>query len=196
MGKPDNTSRTVLLFLCVIMLFNACLRRHVQNPQGGIAMQSGSENSMEKAVAPPLRITPLKTVYENYFLIGNIAPRRYLSEDETSVLTAHHNVATAENAMKPQSLQPSKGDFKFEQADAIVDAVLAAGMKMHGHTLAWHQQSPSWMNGEGVSREEAIENLATHARTVTEHFRGRVISWDVVNEAINDNPTNPVDWRA
>ncbi|MDR0708208.1 MAG: endo-1,4-beta-xylanase [Treponema sp.] len=159
-------------------------------------MPSGSGDSMEEAGAPPLRITPLKTVYENYFLIGNIMPRQYLSEDETYLLTTHHNAATAENAMKPQPLQPNKGDFRFEQADAIVDAVLAAGMKMHGHTLAWHQQSPAWMNEEGVSREEAIENLTTHARTVAGHFRGRVISWDVLNEAINDNSANPADWRA
>lgn len=159
-------------------------------------MPSRSENSMEEAVAQPLRITPLKTAYEDYFLIGNVAPRQYMSEDETYILTTHHNVATAENAMKPQSLQPDKGNFKFEQADAIVDSVLAASMKMHGHTLAWHQQSPVWMNEEGVSREEAIENLTTHARTVAEHFRGRVISWDVLNEAINDNPLNPADWRA
>ncbi|MDR2447229.1 MAG: endo-1,4-beta-xylanase [Treponema sp.] len=195
MSKPDKISKTILLFLCGALLFSACLKKQAQTHQGGIVMPSGSGDS-EEAVAPPLRITPLKTVYESYFLIGNVAPRQYLSEDETYILTAHHNAATAENAMKPQPLQPNKGDFRFEQADAIVDAVLAAGMKMHGHTLAWHQQSPAWMNEEGVSREEAIENLTTHARTVAEHFRGRVISWDVLNEAINDNSANPADWRA
>jgi endo-1,4-beta-xylanase len=196
MSKPAIFSRAIPLFLCGVLLFSACLKKHAPNRQGGNAMPSGSEDSMEEGVAPPLRITPLKTVYEDDFLIGNVASRQYLSEDETYVLTTHHSAATAENAMKPQPLQPDKGNFKFEQADAIVNAVLDAGMKMHGHTLAWHQQSPTWMNEEGVSREEAIENLTTHARTVAEHFRGRVISWDVLNEAINDNPANPADWRA
>jgi endo-1,4-beta-xylanase len=73
-------------------------------------------------------------VYEDYFLIGNIIPRRTLLEDERYVLTTHHNAATAENAMKPQSLQPEKGKFTFDQADAIVNIARDAGMKMHGHT--------------------------------------------------------------
>ncbi|WP_144526440.1 endo-1,4-beta-xylanase, partial [Bacillus pumilus] len=32
--------------------------------------------------------------------------------------------------------------------------------------------------------------------TVMEHFGDKVISWDVVNEAMNDNPPNPADWEA
>ena len=31
--------------------------------------------------------------------------------------------------------------------------------------------------------------------TVVKHFGDRVISWDVVNEAMNDNPNNPSDWQ-
>jgi endo-1,4-beta-xylanase len=52
------------------------------------------------------------------------------------------------------------------------------------------------MNREGIDREEAVDNLVNHTKTVVSHFRGRVISWDVLNEAVNDNPPNPQDWRA
>jgi endo-1,4-beta-xylanase len=141
-------------------------------------------------------IPSLKSVYADQFLIGNIASPSDLEGLRFELLTKHFNVITAENAMKPGSLQPNKGEFAFAGADKIVNAVIAAGMKMHGHTLAWHQQSPNWMNYDGISKEEAVENLTTHAKTVMDHFKGRVISWDVLNEAVIDNPPNPKDWRA
>ena len=50
-------------------------------------------------------------------------------------------------------------------------------------------------DGEPLSREEALTNLRTHVKTVVEHFGDQVISWDVVNEAMNDNPANPTDWK-
>jgi len=145
----------------------------------------------------------LKENYKSFFHVGNvISPGDFTGNAIASassrfdMLTKHFDILTAENAMKPLYLQREKGVFTFETADALVDAVLKAGLKVHGHTLVWHQQSPEWINKEGISRDEAIENLITHAKTVTTHFKGRVISWDVVNEAIIDNPQNPDDWRS
>lgn len=74
---------------------------------------------------------------------------------------------------------------------------------MHGHVQVWHQQSPVWMNttkdaaGNSLplGRDEALANLQTHIKTVVEHFGDKVISWDVVNEAMSDNPGNPADWE-
>ena len=102
--------------------------------------------------------------------------------------------------MKPVYLQTTKGNFNFAAADQIVDKATAEGLKVHGHTLLWHQQSPKWMNQKDddsyLGREEALENMRTHIKTVMEHFGDKVISWDVLNEAMNDNPTKPSDWRA
>ncbi|MDR0784452.1 MAG: endo-1,4-beta-xylanase [Treponema sp.] len=138
----------------------------------------------------------LKDAYADYFLIGNIVSGVDMDDLRYNILTTHHNIATAENAMKPQYLQGTKGVFTFVDADAVVNKAVSRGLKVHGHTLAWHQQSPAWMNSEGVSRGDAVANLATHAKTVADHFKGRVVSWDVLNEAIADNPPNPEDWRA
>lgn len=148
-------------------------------------------------------LTPIKDVYKNDFLIGNAISAEDLGGMRLDLLTMHHNVATAGNAMKPDALQREKGKFTFDAADAMVNQVLDAGMQMHGHVLVWHQQSPPWMNtttnSEGntvpLSRDEALENMRTHIKTVMEHFGDKVISWDVVNEAMNDNPNNPSDWQ-
>lgn len=161
----------------------------------------------EKTGSGPIEIqkdlVPVKAAYQDDFLIGNAITAEDLEGARQELLTMHHNTATAGNAMKPDALQNTKGDFTFTAADSMVDKVLAEGMQMHGHVLVWHQQSPVWMNtgkdAEGntvpLGREEALENLRTHIRTVMEHFGDRVISWDVVNEAMSDNPGNPADWE-
>ena len=157
-------------------------------PCGGVNAKANRDKTADTPV--------LKDQYASLFLVGNVVSPRDLDGPRFAMLQKHFNILTAENAMKPALLQGEPGVFTFETADKLADAVLKAGMKMHGHTLAWHQQSPEWMNREGISRAEAVENLINHAKTVASHFRGKVISWDVLNEAIVDNPTNPADWRA
>ncbi len=63
-------------------------------------------------------------------------------------------------------------------------------MKVVGHTLCWHGQTPPWMfrgaDGKPLPRDEALRNLKGHIDAVVGHFKGKVIGWDVVNEAISD----------
>lgn len=138
----------------------------------------------------------LKDAYESFFAVGNVVSPRDLGTERFDLLTKHFSILTAENAMKPIFLQEKKGVFTFDEADKMVNAVLDAGLKMHGHTLTWHQQSPEWLYREGIDRNEAIDNLVTHARTVAAHYRGKMVSWDVLNEAINDSIGNPQDWKS
>lgn len=164
--------------------------------------------TLEKTGSEPIKIQndlkSIKDVYKKDFLIGNAIAAEDMEGIRLDLLKKHFNVMTAGNAMKPDALQPTKGNFTFADADKLVDKVLSEGFKMHGHTLVWHQQSPAWLNtkvdasGNSVplSREEALTNLRTHIKTVVEHYGNKVISWDVVNEGMNDNPTNPSDWKA
>jgi endo-1,4-beta-xylanase len=56
-------------------------------------------------------------------------------------------------------------------------------MKMRGHTLVWQQQMAPWFKSE-VTKENAGRIFDEHIRTVAGHYRGKMHSWDVVNEAI------------
>ncbi|MDM5329208.1 endo-1,4-beta-xylanase [Neobacillus sp. CF12] len=145
-------------------------------------------------------LTPIKDVYKNDFLIGNAVSASDFEGNRLKLLNMHHNVVSAENAMKPDQAYNENGQFDFTAEDLLVDKALAEGLKMHGHVLVWHQQSPEWLfsdaNGTPLSRDEALANLRNHVKTVVDHFGNKVISWDVVNEAINDNPSNPSDWKA
>ncbi|WP_297987219.1 endo-1,4-beta-xylanase, partial [uncultured Anoxybacillus sp.] len=156
-------------------------------------VKSGNPISVQKD------LLPIKNVYESDFLIGSAVSAADLDGERLELLKLHYNSITAENAMKPSYLQPTKGNFTFEAADSIVNKAIEEGMKVHGHVLVWHQQTPKWMttreDGSFLSREEALENLKNHIETVIKHFGNRVISWDVVNEAIIDNPPNPNNWE-
>lgn len=154
-------------------------------------------------------VKPLHERYEGQFLIGNIISPGDLSSTNTTrfdLLKRHFNTATAENHMKPDYIAPSSKpasdtwNYQWTNADKIVDAVNEAGMKMHGHTLVWHSQTPSWLasnNGTPLDRTDAIANLKKYVTEVVTHFKGRLISWDVVNEAMRDglSAADVADWK-
>lgn len=118
------------------------------------------------------------------------------------MLKKHFNVIVAENVMKPANLQPSEGTFTFTEADKLIAYAEANGMKVRGHTLAWHSQTGDWMfkdlDGKPMIEETdpakraankalLLSRLETHIKTVVEHFGTKVYAWDVVNEVIDDS---------
>lgn len=132
-------------------------------------------------------LTPLKDVYKDYFLIGAARGSDVgeASQVEDDMIKYHFDIVTAGNAMKPDALENVKGRFTWDTADYIVNKSLENGVKVHGHVLCWHEQSPDWLNYEGITREEALENMRTYIFDVMEHYKGQCYSWDVVNEAID-----------
>lgn len=115
------------------------------------------------------------------------------SPERQSLVNRHFNSITAENIMKMRYLQPDPGRFVFAPADALADYARQHDMWMHGHVLVWHTQAPGWLNEYAGSREEFLGILEEHVRTVARHFSGRVASWDVVNEAFDDE--DPAGYR-
>lgn len=149
-------------------------------------------------------LKPMKEEYQDYFLIGNAISAKDLEGIRLELLQMHHNVVTAENAMKPgeaYSNEPGKQrEFDFTDEIALVDNARAKGLQVVGHVLVWHQQSPEWLyqneDGSPLSREEALTNMRNHIKAAMESVGDKVISWDVVNEAIDDTLPTPSDWRA
>ncbi|CAN7317981.1 endo-1,4-beta-xylanase [Paenibacillus sp. LjRoot153] len=149
-------------------------------------------------IAVQTNLTPIKDAYQNDFLIGNAVSSADLDGVRLQLLKLHNNVVTAENAMKPDQTYNTNKEFDFATEDALVTKIQAAGLKLHGHVLVWHQQTPTWLttttDSLPLGRVEALANLKNHIKTVMEHYGNKVISWDVVNEAMNDNPSNPTNW--
>jgi endo-1,4-beta-xylanase len=148
---------------------------------------AGQENSATSATP-----ATLKQVAGEKLLIGAAVSGRSVEDPKLAkLLAAQFSSLTGENAFKPASLQRERGKFTFEEADQIVEFARNHDMKMIGHTLLWHHQSRAWMFADEdkrpLPREKALENLKTHIETVVKHFDGRVLGWDVVNEAISDD---------
>jgi endo-1,4-beta-xylanase len=108
------------------------------------------------------------------------------------LLTTHFNTVTAENQMKPDNLAPREkgGQYNFGPADHMVNEILEYGITVHGHTLVWHKQTPAWMTTGTPA--QVRENMVNYINTVLAHYKGKVISWDVVNEGIRER-INPGD---
>lgn len=142
--------------------------------------------------APPEKPT-LRQAAGGRLLIGAAVSSRALEQPALAAFVAEQfSCVTAENEMKPDSLQRVKGTFTFDRADRIIAFARANRMEVVGHALCWHQQSPRWMfqddQGRPLPRDVALANLKAHIEAVMGHFRGRVKGWDVVNEAVNDAP--------
>ena len=141
---------------------------------------------------------PLKDVYKDYFLVGNIVNGRYLTNEYIDLLLFHYNTVTCENDMKPDHLAPREkgGPYNWTNADRQLNAMLENNVKVHGHTLVWHSQTHKWMF-EGTPAQ-VRENMVNHINTVLKYYKGKIKSWDVVNEAVQEriNPgEQDRDWR-
>lgn len=115
---------------------------------------------------------------------------------------ANFNIVVAENEMKFDATEPSRGSFSFTKGDKLMAYAAANGMQVRGHALAWHSQVPSWVSSlaqqvqsaGGSARDTLLSVLKTHIDSVVGHYKGKIREWDVVNEAINDNGTH--GWRS
>ncbi|MES2583016.1 MAG: endo-1,4-beta-xylanase [Pseudomonadota bacterium] len=130
----------------------------------------------------------LARAFGDRMLVGAAVTPASMSGAMGNLVRNQFSVLVAENAMKPEHLAPTEpGQYEFAAADKLVDAALAAGIKVRGHTLLWHQQMPKWFfvdgSGKDVSRAELIARIEQYITDVVIHFRGRVYAWDVVNEA-------------
>lgn len=144
-----------------------------------------------KSSNAPAAVVGLKDAYANMFLIGTATDLRGYSDAERANIKAHYNIITPENSMKPQPTHPSEMTYTFETPDAMVKWAGENNIKVWGHTLLWHAQTPQWFfnqatNSQPAPREVVLERLKTHIMTVAGHYKGKVLGWDVANESIAD----------
>lgn len=136
----------------------------------------------------------LKDSYGKFFLVGAaLNARQYGDTDPatTGLIVREFNSATAENDMKWEIVEPKPNVFRFERGDKFVDFCQRHNLVVIGHNLCWHSQLPAWVSKpapgqETLEKEVLLARLKNHIQTVAGHYKGKVLGWDVVNEAIND----------
>jgi endo-1,4-beta-xylanase len=99
------------------------------------------------------------------------------------------NSVTPENAMKWEVTEPSRNNFSFAQADAIVDFADKYNKEVRCHTLVWHSQLPAWVSGGGFDNKTLISIMENHIKRVAGRYKNKCTYWDVVNESLNEDGT-------
>jgi endo-1,4-beta-xylanase len=114
----------------------------------------------------------------------------HLSDDPAyrQAILEHCQIIVGEGGLKWVDLRPDRTTFDFTMADEQMAFAIENGLEMRGHTLIWYAAMPDWVEGI-TSAEEARTTLVGHIETVVGRYKGRIRSWDVVNEPIADHPS-------
>lgn len=153
-----------------------------------IIVLSSCNNKVNKK---PTKIISLKNAYKDDFYIGTALNVFQIEESDTLIsafISKEFNSITAENMMKSMHIHPAKDTFNFELPDKFVAFGEKNNMFIHGHTLIWHSQLAPWMT-QIKDSTEMVNFMQNHINTIVGRYKGKVNSWDVVNEALNDDGT-------
>ena len=97
----------------------------------------------------------LKQAFAGKFLIGCADDLRANSEAYQASIKKQYDIVTPENCMKPERVHPTENTYTFETADAMVEWCKKNGLKVWGHTLGWHGQTPQWFFQETPTGQTA-----------------------------------------
>ncbi|MBP3576882.1 MAG: endo-1,4-beta-xylanase [Lachnospiraceae bacterium] len=161
------------------------------------------------------------------FIVGTGLTQDTLSDiEELGLITKHFNAVTIGNELKPDAMfgyasaNPRTETVTFNgeellvpvldysRAERCLNYILKWNsqnprdiIKVRGHVLLWHSQTPEWFFHENyslakplVSAETMSKRLEWYIATMAEHFTGpdskyagMFYAWDVVNEAVSDS---------
>jgi endo-1,4-beta-xylanase len=133
----------------------------------------------------------LSQKFQKHFLVGAaINEGQILQKDQPSVsiIKKEFNTISPENVMKWMFVQPKPNEFYFDHTDKYVQFGLDNNMHIVGHALIWHSQIANFMNSIKDSTK-MVQHVTNHISTLVNRYKGKIDTWDVVNEALNGDGT-------
>ncbi len=151
-------------------------------------------------------LTPLMDTVD--FPLGVAIDSRDTVGSSGELTLRHFNQVTAENHMKVEAWYDEERNFRMHpEAVAVMDFAQENDLRLYGHVLLWHSQTPDWFfqndAGEPLTTSDADkqflrDRLRTHifdiAETISDQYgafgsdTNPLVAWDVVNEVISDSP--------
>jgi len=158
-------------------------------------LATAGQMSAQAPAQAPARAT-LRDTFRDAFLIGaavNVPQITGVDTLSDAIITQQFDSISPENVMKWEVIHPRPDAYDFDLADKYVEFGSKNHMFIVGHNLCWHSQTPGWVfkdsKGDPISREALLERLHDHIKTVVGRYKGKIGSWDVVNEALNEDGT-------
>lgn len=136
-------------------------------------------------------IPSLKQIFNKDFLIGaalNVYQIQEKDAEAARLVPQQFNAATPENIMKAALIHPEWDRYNFSLADQLVAYGQKHRIKINGHTLIWHSQLPPYVR-RMKDADSLRQYMTDHITTVAGRYKGKVFSWDVVNEALAEDGT-------
>lgn len=155
----------------------------------------------------------LKDTYAGHFLFGSeMSGSEFMDVGKLKFYKNQFAILTPGNELKPDSVFDKSASRKLvaetgdetqvavtlKSAKAFLRYCQSSGIKVHGHTLLWHNQTPADFfrlgynsANELASREIMLGRMENYIKAVMElteeEYPGLFMSWDVVNEAVSDS---------
>jgi endo-1,4-beta-xylanase len=177
----EQMKKYMIYFLLTVSFLSACSKKGVTAGGGTIPVP-----------VPPVVVVIDTNLYKFMpFPMGASVGISLMKNNAkySGVVSKEYNSITAENAMKFGALHPAENIYNWADADYLVAYAQANGKRIHGHTLNWYQNLPAWVtnfSGDSIAWEKMLKD---HIQTVVARYKGKVSSWDVVNEYFNDDGT-------
>jgi endo-1,4-beta-xylanase len=168
----------VAVFILGSLLISGCFAKKKS------AVPDPSSPSSSSSALPSL-----KNVFKSDFAIGTALNTEQIEEKDakaTALILQQFNAATPENIMKAEIIHPQRNQYNFEPADRLIEFGAKNQIRINGHTLIWHSQLPRF--AREIQNPDSFRLFFTdHINTVAGRYKGKIFSWDVVNEALNED---------
>ncbi len=136
----------------------------------------------------------LKNTFKKHFYVGAAINRLHFNGNDTvasELVKAQFNTITAANDMKWERIHPKPNQYNFTRADEFVKFGEANKMKIIGHCMVWHAQTPNWVfqdsTGQPITRKALLARMKDHIFTIMTRYKGRIQGYDIVNEALSED---------
>mgnify|MGYP002852641165 CR=1 FL=1 len=206
-----RNGKAVLVLICLLtaVIFSGC-RSKEKEPFGGWDYESEQTKTDENATPGGIvaNATTLKDAFRRDFSVGCAVSLGDIQDrNEWKFITSQFNSMTMGNEMKPESLldqyeseHSSDGMpvISTNRLNQILEKAENANMKLRGHCLVWHSQTPEWFFYDHYDTMEKKADKATMQKRMESYIKqvitycqsthpGVIYAWDVVNEGIDDN---------
>lgn len=138
-----------------------------------------------------IAVPSLKETFKNDFAIGTAIDASQIEQKNPkadALIREQFNAVTPENIMKAEVIHPQWDKYNFDLADKLVAYAQKNKLIVNAHNLIWHSQLPPFMR-RMKDRDSVRQYFTNHINTVAGRYDGKVYSWDVVNEALNEDGT-------
>ena len=188
--------------------------------------EQGEKEPVIEMDVPRLKEAVIRQTDEDFIMGTSIVNSDLNDGDTMALVTRHFNAVTLGNELKPDALFGYSGTcpgtetvmlsgeelvvpkLDYSRAEKTLDQIYDWNqshpediIKVRGHVLVWHSQTPEWWfhedydaNKPYVDTDTMNRRLEWYIKAVAEHFtgagskyRGMFYGWDVVNEAVSDN---------